>query len=58
MKEYFSNDERLFLIQLVKALEEAELKLEEYYNKKDYKNFNNAKNFMLTVLKKISEVIK
>ena len=58
MKENFSNEEIRFLSQLAKALEEAELKLEESYNINDYENFNKAKNFMLIVLKKISEVIK
>ena len=58
MKGELSNEKVLFLSQLVKALEESELKLEEYYNKKDYENFNIAKNFMLTVLNKISRVIK
>ena len=58
MKENFSNEEIRFLSQLAKALEEAELKLEESYNIDDYENFNEAKKFMLIVLKKISEVIK
>ena len=58
MKENFSNEEIQFLSQLAKALEEAELKLEESYNINDYENFNKAKKFMLIVLKKISEVIK
>ena len=54
----FSEDDIWFLNQLVKTLEESESKLEEYYNKEDHGNFNNVKNFMLIVLKKISEVIK
>ena len=58
MKENFSNEEIRFLSKLAKDLEEAELKLEESYNINDYENFNKAKNFMLIVLKKISEVIK
>lgn len=58
MKEDFSNEEIRFLSQLAKALEEAESKLEEYYNRTDYENFNKVKDFMLTVLKKISEVTK
>ncbi len=48
----------LFLNQLIKALEESESKLEEYYNKKDYKNFDNMKKFILKILKSISGVIK
>ena len=47
-----------FLNQLVKALEEAELKLEEAYEKKDYEDFNKSKKFMLQIQRKISEVIK
>lgn len=47
-----------FLNQLVKALEEGELKLEEFYNKKDYENFIKVKKFILQVQEKISEVVK
>ena len=47
-----------FLNQLVRALEEGESKLEEFYNKKDYENFAKAKKFILQVQKKISEVVK
>ena len=42
-------EEILFLNELVKTLEKSELKLEEYYNRKEYENFNNAKNFMIIV---------
>ena len=54
----FSKEEIFFLSQLIGSLEESELKLEEYYNKKDYENFNNLKKLMISVSKKISEVIK
>jgi hypothetical protein len=54
----FSKEEIFFLSQLIKSLEESELKLEEYYNKKNYENFNNLKKLMISVSKKISEVIK
>ena len=47
-----------FLSQLIKALEEAELKLEEAYEKKDYENFNKSKKFIMQIQRKISEVIK
>ena len=57
-KKNFSKEEVFFLNQLVKSLEESELKLEEYYNKKDYENFNNLKKLMISVSNKISEVIK
>ena len=57
-KEIFSKEEVFFLNQLIRSLEESELKLEEYYNKKDYENFNNLKKLMISVSNKISEVIK
>ena len=47
----------LFLNQLVKTLEEAELKLEETYNKKDYENFNNVKKLVIQIQNKMSEVL-
>ena len=47
-----------FLNQLVKALEETELKLEKAYEKKDYESFDKSKKFMLQIQRKISEVIK
>ena len=47
-----------FLSQLIKALEEAGLKLEEAYEKKDYENFNKTKKFIMQIQRKISEVIK
>lgn len=54
----FSKAKNFFLSQLIGSLEESELKLEEYYNKKDYENFNNLKKLMISVSKKISDVIK
>ncbi len=47
-----------FLNQLVKALEETELRLEKAYEKKDYEDFDKSKKFMLQIQGKISEVIK
>ena len=44
------------LAQIGKSLEEAGLKLEEAYNKKDYDNFNKAKRTLLQIQQKISEV--
>lgn len=58
VEKIFSKEKIFYLSQLVKSLEESELKLEEYYNKKDYENFNNLKKLMISVLKKISEEIK
>lgn len=54
----FSKEEIVFLSQLIGSLEESELKLEEYYDQKDYENFNNLKKFMISVSTKISETIK
>ena len=47
-----------FLIQMVKSLENAELKLEGYYNKKDYENFDKSKKIFINIQKKISEITK
>lgn len=58
VKKILSKEDIFFLNQLIKSLEESELKLEEYYNKKDYENFNNLKKLMISVSNKISEVIK
>ncbi|MCK4552641.1 hypothetical protein KAT80_00360 [Candidatus Pacearchaeota archaeon] len=47
----------MFLNQLVKTLEKAELKLEEAYDKKDYEIFNNMKKLIMQIQKKISELL-
>ncbi len=47
----------MFLNQLVHTLEEAELKLEESYNKKNYENFNNMKKLIMQIQNKISGVL-
>lgn len=47
-----------FVAQLVKALEETEIKLEEFYNKKDYNNFDKAKEFIIKVQQKINESLR
>lgn len=54
----FSREDISFLSQLVKTLEEAELKLEEAYDKKDYESFNKSKKFIFEIQKKISEIVK
>ncbi|MDP7520947.1 MAG: hypothetical protein QF567_01810 [Candidatus Pacearchaeota archaeon] len=46
------------LNQMIKTLKEAELKLEEFYNKKDYENFRRSKELILQIHEKISEVLK
>jgi len=47
-----------FLNQLVKSLEESELKLEKAYEKKNHEEFNKSKKFMMKIQKQISERIK
>lgn len=44
------------LNQLAKSLEEAELKLEEYYEKRDYEKFTKLKKFILQIQNKIEEI--
>jgi hypothetical protein len=57
-RENFSKEEIPFLNQLVKSLEEAELKLEKAHEKKDYEKFNKSKKFMLEIQKQISNLIR
>ena len=57
-KKTFPEEEILFLGQLIKALEDSEPKLEEYYNNKDTDNFNNVKKLMISISKKISGTLK
>ena len=47
----------MFLNQLVNTLEEAELKLEEDYNEKNYESFNNVKKLIIQIQKEISGVL-
>jgi len=47
----------IFLNQLVDALGESELKLEESYNEKNYEKFNNIKKLIMEIQKKISGVL-
>lgn len=47
-----------FLNQLVTSLEEARLKLEESYNKKDHEKFNKSRKLVLELQKKISEILR
>ena len=57
-EEIFKEEDILFLNQLVKTLEELELKLEDNYNQKDYENFNKSKKLILEIQRKISEIVK
>lgn len=54
----FDKEEFTFLSQLAKSLEEAESKLEQAYEERDYEKFNRLKKFILQIQKKISEIIK
>ncbi len=56
-EKIFNQEDITFLNQLINALEESELKLEEAYDKKDYENFNRTKKMMLQIQKKISEIV-
>ena len=47
-----------FLLQLVKSLEDSELKLERAYKTKDSVKFNEVKKLMLQIQKQISEMEK
>ncbi len=51
-------EEVSFLNQLIKSMEEAEISLEEAYQKKDYDNFNKSKKIMLRIQKQIADMIK
>jgi hypothetical protein len=46
------------LRQLVSAMEEARMKLENYYQMNDVDNFNKAKKLILQIQKMIAEVIR
>tara|TARA_Y100000031_G_C8001400_1_gene283782 strand:+ start:159 stop:344 length:186 start_codon:yes stop_codon:yes gene_type:complete len=56
--EKLTREDILNLDYLIKSLKEAEIKLREYYDKKDSVNFNKTKRFMLTIQKKIAEDVK
>ena len=46
-----------FLSQLASSLEKAEAKIENIYQSKSYEDFNKLKKFILSVQKKIEEII-
>lgn len=46
------------LKQLIDSLDEAEQKLETFYNKNDPENFNKAKKFITDIVNKISGLTK
>lgn len=43
---------------LISSIDEAEKKLEEFYEKKDTDNFNKTKKFILQINQKVSDVVK
>ena len=47
-----------FLNQLVRSIEDAELKLERAYKNKDSIEFNDLKRFILHIQKQMQEVLK
>jgi len=53
-----SKEDIVFLNQLIRTLEEAELKLEEAYDKKNYENFNNIKKLIMRIQERISGVVR
>ena len=48
----------IILNQLVRALEEAELSLEEGFQKNDFEKFSESKKIMMNIQKKIEDMIK
>ena len=46
------------LAQLVNSMEMASLKLEKTYNEKDLENFNESKQVILNIQKRISQILK
>jgi len=56
--EILSRDNIVLLSQLVKSLEEAGLKLEEDYEKKDQESLSKTKKFILKIQTKIAEIVK
>lgn len=51
-------EEIVILNQLIKSLTEAELKLDEAYEKKDYNSFIKIKKIILQLQERIFEVVK
>lgn len=47
-----------FLMQLVKSLEDSEIKLERAYKTNDSTQFNEIKKLMLQIQKQISDITK
>lgn len=58
MKEGLQKEDISFLGQLIKSLEEAEVKLETAYENKDYEMFKVLREFILEAQKKINGVLE
>lgn len=56
-KKNLSREEREFLNQVISSLYEAEIKLEESYNKKNPNQFNAVKKFMLKINERVEEIL-
>ncbi len=52
------NNELEYLNQLISTLEGAVGKLEDFYEKKDYENFDKTRKFISNIFVKIAEVTK
>ena len=52
------NNELEYLNQLISALGGSVEKLEYFYNKKDYENFDKTRRFISEIFAKIAEVTK
>ena len=50
------NSELDYLNQLISALENSVLKLENFYNKKDYENFDKTRKFISQIFVKIAGI--
>jgi len=52
------SDDIQILAQLIEALNDSAIRLEEYYGKRDIENFNKSKKALLDFQKKIAEMLK
>jgi len=51
-------DELEYLNQLISILDESIVKLEDYYEEKDYANFDKMRRFISNIFDKIGEMTK
>lgn len=57
-RKTFEINELQILAQLIEAMNDAVIRLEEYYNKKDIENFNKSKEIVLGFQAQISGMIE